>query len=250
VREIGLEYISDFLFLDKPFHFCPGCGHGIIVRILAEAIHELGIREKAIMVTGAGCGTLVDQYMNLDTFDALHGRAPSVATGLKLAQPEKVIFTYQGDGDVASIGIGEIIRAANRGISITAIMVNNGMYGMTGGQMGATTLLGQKTSTTPSGRKADLHGFPLRVPELFQNLEGTAFVARMTVSSPKGVIRVKKSIKKAFECQLKDLGFSYVEILSPCVTGIKKSPVDAMTWVKEEMESYYPVGIIKSHEEI
>jgi len=250
MKRIEMEYISESLFSDIPFHFCPGCGHGICTRILAETIDGLGIREEAILVTGMGCGTLIDQYMNVDTFDALHGRAPTVATGLKVAQPEKVIFTYQGDGDAASIGIGEIIRAANRGVSVTVVMINNSMYGMTGGQMGATTLLGQETSTSPFGRKANLHGFPLRVPELFQHLKGTAFVARAAVSSPKGVIQAKKSIRKAFQCQLKNLGFSYVEILSPCVTGLKKDPVDAMKWVREEMENYYPVGIMKSPEGI
>jgi len=238
-----------YTLFDRPFPFCPGCGHGIISRILAETISELKIREETICVLGIGCYTLIDQCLNLDIFDALHGRAPAVATGLKLAQPEKVIFTYQGDGDLASIGMGEVVHAASRGFSITTVMVNNSMYGMTGGQMGATTLLGQKTATSPSGRKIHSHGFPIRVPEMLQHMEGVAFLSRVSVSSPKNVVQAKKSLRKAFECQLENRGFSYVEVLSPCVTGLKMSPSDAMKWVQEEMEKYYPLGIMKTLKE-
>jgi len=250
VEELPEGYIPRSLFPDRPFHFCPGCGHGIITRIVAETIDELGIREESIGVIGIGCCTFIDQFLNLDVFDALHGRAPAVATGLKLAQPEKVIFTYQGDGDVASIGMGEIIHAASRGLSITTLMVNNAMYGMTGGQMGATTLLGQKTTTSPLGRKADLYGFPIRIPEILQHLEGTVFLARVSVDSPKRVIQAKKSLRKAFECQLENRGFSYVEFLSPCGTGLKKDPTEAMTWIREEMAKYYAIGDIKPPKEI
>jgi len=250
VKKRAGEHLPECLFLEQPFHFCPGCGYGIVTRILAETIDELGIREEAICVLGIGCCTFVDQFLNLDIFDALHGRAPAAATGLKLAQPEKVIFTYQGDGDLASIGIGEIIHAANRGLPITTLMVNNSMYGMTGGQMGATTLLEQKTTTSPVGRKVHLHGFPMRVAEMFQHLEGTAFLARVSVSSPKRVVQAKRSIRKAFECQLENRGFSYVEILSPCVPGLKKTPTEAMTWVREKMEKYYPIGVIKPPKEL
>lgn len=249
MKKVAREHLPECLFWEQPFHFCPGCGYGIITRILAETIDELGIREKAICVLGIGCCTFMDQFLNLDIFDALHGRAPAAATGLKLAMPEKVIFTLQGDGDLASIGMGEIIHAANRGLSITTIMVNNSMYGMTGGQMGATTLLEQKTTTSPIGRKVRLHGFPMRVAEIFQHLEGTAFLSRVSVSSPKKVAQVKKSLRKAFECQLENRGFSYVEILSPCVSGLKKTPTEAMTWIEEEMEKYYPIGVIKLPEE-
>ena len=245
MKEIAREYFPKCLFLDKPFSWCPGCGHGIITRILAEAIDELRIREETICVTGIGCCCFIDQFLNVDFFEALHGRAPAAATGLKIASPDKVIFTYQGDGDLASIGMGEIVHAANRGFAITVLMVNNSMYGMTGGQMGATTLLEQKTTTTPTGRKVHLHGFPMRVPEMLQHMDGVAFLARESVSSPDKVIRAKKSLRKAFECQLENRGFSYVEILSPCATGLKKSATEAMTWVREEMERYYPVGEIK-----
>lgn len=246
--EIAEEY-GHTLF-DHPFPFCPGCGHGIISRILAETINELKIREETICVLGIGCCTLIDQFLNLDIFDALHGRAPAVATGLKLVEPDKVVFTYQGDGDLASIGMAEVVHAATRGFSITTIMVNNSMYGMTGGQMGATTLPEQKTSTSPSGRKVHLHGFPIRIPEMLQHLDGVAFLSRVSVSTPKNVVRAKKSLKTAFQCQLENRGFSYVEILSPCVTGLKKSPSDAMKWVQEIMEKYYSLGIIKAPKEI
>lgn len=245
MKEIAREYFPKCLFWDKPFSWCPGCGHGIITRILAETIDELGIREEAICVTGIGCGCFIDQFLNVDFFEALHGRSPAAATGLKLALPDKVIFTYQGDGDCASIGMGEVIHAANRGFPITVLMVNNSMYGMTGGQMGATTLLGEKTTTSPAGRKAHLHGFPVRLPEMIQHIEGVAFLARESLASPAQIIRAKKSLRKALECQLENRGFSYVEFLSPCPTGLKKNPIDAMTWIREEMEEYYTVGVMK-----
>lgn len=240
--------IPQCLIFKKPFSWCPGCGYGIITRILAEAIDELGIRENTIAVTGIGCFMLIDQFLDVDFFEALHGRSPAAATGLKIVSPDKVVFTFQGDGDCASIGMAEVVHAANRGVPITVFMVNNSLYGMTGGQMGATTLLGEKTTTSPQGRKATLHGLPVRLPEMLQAAEGAVFLARVSVSSPPKVVQAKKSVIRAFECQMGKRGFSYVEFLSPCTTGLKKNAVDSMAWVREEMEEYFPVGVIKPKE--
>lgn len=236
------------LILEKPFSWCPGCGYGIITRILAESIDELGIREKTIAVIGIGCFMLIDSFLNVDFFKSLHGRSPAAATGLKLASPDKVVFTFQGDGDCASIGMSEVVHAANRGTPITVLMVNNSMYGMTGGQMGATTLIGEKTTTSPQGRKASIDGIPVRLPEMLQAAEGAAYLARVSISSPEKVMQAKKSIIKALECQIEKRGFSYVEFLSPCTTGLRKNPPEAMAWVREELEKYFPIGVIKSKE--
>jgi 2-oxoglutarate ferredoxin oxidoreductase subunit beta len=229
----------------KTFHYCPGCGHGIINRIVAEAVSEMGLRERAICVFGIGCCNFIDQYFKMDTMAALHGRAPEVATGMKRSLPKNLIFTYQGDGDLASIGIGGIIHAGSRGENITVIMVNNSMYGMTGGQMGATTLIGQKTTTTPLGRMKEKEGSPLKVAELLCQLEGVVFVERCVINSPKNVRRAKQAMKDAFTVQIEEKGLSFLEVLSQCPVGLGLDPVEAIHWLEDHMIPHYPIGRIK-----
>jgi len=226
-------------------HYCPGCGHGIIHRLIAEVIDELDVREKTVVVAPVGCAVLLYNYFNLDSYEAAHGRAPAIATGCKRVHPELIVFTYQGDGDLAAIGTAEIVHAAARGEKITTVFVNNAIYGMTAGQMAPTTLIGQKTTTTPDGRAADRAGYPIRICEMLATLEGTAYVARTSVSSPKNVIQTKRAIKKAFETQIKRLGFSLVEVLSQCPTNWHMAPVESIKWVDEKMTSYYPLGEFK-----
>lgn len=226
-------------------HYCPGCGHGIIHRLVAEVIDELGIREKTIFVAPVGCAVLLYNYLDLDAYEAAHGRAPAIATGCKRVHPDLVVFTYQGDGDLAAIGTAEIVHAAARGEKITTIFVNNAIYGMTAGQMAPTTLLGQKTTTTPQGRTAEKAGYPIRVCELLSTLQGPAYIARVSVSSPRNVIQAKKAIKKAFETQLKGLGFSLVEVLSQCPTNWHMTSAESVKWVDEKMAAYYPLGEFK-----
>jgi 2-oxoglutarate ferredoxin oxidoreductase subunit beta len=226
-------------------HYCPGCGHGIIHRLIAEVVDELGIRERTVVVAPVGCAVLLYDYFDLDSYEAAHGRAPAIATGCKRVHPELVVFTYQGDGDLAAIGTAETVHAATRGEKITTIFVNNAIYGMTAGQMAPTTLIGQKTTTTPDGRTAERAGYPIRVCEMLATLEGAAYVARVSVSSPKNVIQAKKSIKKAFETQIKGLGYSIVEVLSQCPTNWHMTPVESVKWVDEKMAAYYPLGEFK-----
>lgn len=230
-------------------HYCPGCGHGIVHRLIAETIDELGILEKTVGVAPVGCSVLLYNYINCDMYEAAHGRAPAIATGCKRVHPELVVFTYQGDGDLASIGTAEIIHAAARGEKITTIFINNAIYGMTGGQMAPTTLIGQKTTTSPFGRTSEEAGYPLRVSEILATLDGAAYIARVAVNDPKNVIRAKKAIKKAFETQMKGLGFSLVEVLSQCPTPWRMSPREAVKWVEEKMMPYYPLGEFKSPKE-
>ncbi|MDD5016007.1 MAG: thiamine pyrophosphate-dependent enzyme [Atribacterota bacterium] len=232
---------------DAVTFYCPGCGHGIIHRIVAEVIDELNIREITIGVAPVGCAVLAYNYLNIDMAEAPHGRTPAVATGIKRVQPDKIVFTYQGDGDLAAIGTGEIIHTASRGENITTIFVNNAVYGMTSGQMAPTTLLKQKTTTTPLGREAKTAGFPLRVPEMLKSLEGTVYLARETVISPKNIMTLKKYIRKAFDVQIKGLGFSLVEVLSPCPVNLRLDPIKAYKWVEENMVPYYPFGEIKNN---
>ena len=227
-------------------HYCPGCGHGIIHRLVAEVIDELNIREITVGVAPVGCAVLAYNYLNIDMSEAAHGRTPAVATGLKRIQPDKIVFTYQGDGDLAAIGTGEIIHTANRGENITTIFVNNGVYGMTGGQMAPTTLLEQKTTTTPDGRQSRNDGYPLRVPEMLISLEGVSYLARATLTSPGKVKICKKCIKKAFQTQMEKRGFSLVEILSPCPINLRLDAPEAMQWVDENMVPYFPLGEIKN----
>lgn len=233
---------------DMPFHYCPGCTHGVAHRLVAEVIEELGIRDTAIGIAPVGCSVFAMDYFDIDMFQAAHGRAPAVATGIKRVLPDRVVFTYQGDGDLAAIGTGEFVHAATRGEQVTVVFINNAIYGMTGGQMAPTTLMGQITKTTPFGRDRDVHGFPIRVCEMLAPLEGAAYLARVAVHTPKSIIQAKKFIKKAFEVQLKGLGFSLVEVLSTCPTNWGLSPLEAVKWLEDQMVPYYPLGEYKSPE--
>lgn len=232
--------------LDVTTHYCPGCGHGLIHKLLCQVIDELGIREKTIAIAPVGCAVLAYDYWDFDTTEAAHGRACAVATGLKRVQPDKIIFTYQGDGDLAAIGTAETIHAANRGENITVIFVNNGIYGMTGGQMAPTTLAGQKTTTTPSGRNpAGFEGHPLRLLEMLAVLPAVAYLERTAITSPKSVLNVKRAIKEAFQNQIENKGFSMVEVISPCPTYWAKSPVESLKWIEQEVIKTYPLGRLK-----
>lgn len=226
-------------------HYCPGCGHGIAARLVAEVIDELGARERTVGVAPVGCSVLLYNYLDVDMYEAAHGRAPAVATGCKRVHPELVVFTYQGDGDFASIGTAEAVHAAARGEKITTIFINNAIYGMTGGQMAPTTLIGQKTTTSPRGRTVEQAGFPVRMAELLATLEGAKYIARVSVNRPKNIIQAKKAIKKAFETQTKGLGYSMVEVLSQCPTVWHMTPDDAVRWVEEKMMPYFPLGEFK-----
>jgi len=225
--------------------YCPGCTHGVIHRLVAEVIEEFQLAEKTVLVIPVGCATLSVDYFELDTIQSAHGRAPAVATGVKRANPDLFVITYQGDGDLASIGTAEIVHAANRGEKISTIFVNNGIYGMTGGQMAPTSLIGWKTETSPYGRKADREGNPIRISEMLSQLNGPAYIARTAVNSPKNVMTTKKAIRKAFTAQMKGLGFSLVEILSTCPTNWGYTPVQALKRIEEETMKYYPLGEFK-----
>jgi 2-oxoglutarate ferredoxin oxidoreductase subunit beta len=216
---------------------------------VAEVIDELGIREKTVAVAPVGCAVLLYNYFDLDAYEAAHGRAPAIATGCKRVHPELVVFTYQGDGDLAAIGTAEIVHAAARGERITTIFVNNAIYGMTGGQMAPTTLIGQKTTTTTNGRMPEKAGYPIRVCEMLATLEGASYISRVSVSNSKNIIQAKKAIKKAFETQIKNLGFSLVEVLSQCPTNWHMTPVESTKWVDEKMASYFPLGEFKGPKE-
>lgn len=235
---------------ENTFHYCPGCAHGLIHRLVAEVIDELQLREKTVGVASVGCSVFAYNYFNIDILQAAHGRAPAVATGVKRALPGATVFTYQGDGDLAAIGTAEIVHAAARGENITVIFVNNTTYGMTGGQQAPTTLLGQVTTTTPYGRDSKANGYPLRVCELLSTLEGSAYITRTAVFDPAHVNKTRKAIKKAFEVQEKGLGFSLVEVLGNCPTNWHLSPQDSLQWLKENMLPYYPLGEFKVSEEV
>ena len=231
--------------VDVPFHFCPGCHHGIVHRLVAECIDRYELRDKTIGVASVGCSVFLYDYLDVDVVEAPHGRAAAVATGVKRARPDNFVFTYQGDGDLAAIGTAEIIHAANRGELITVVFVNNAVFGMTGGQMAPTTMAGQETTTTPSGRDTSTNGFPIKMAELLSVLPGTTFVARAAVNNPKNLMRAKKLLRKAFEVQTNNQGFGFVEFLSACPTNWKMSPEQANKWVAEEMIPYFPLGIFK-----
>ncbi len=229
----------------NPFHYCPGCGHSLIHRLVAEVIDELDIRERVVGVPPAGCAVLAYNYFDVDMAEAPHGRAAAVATGIKRMLPDRVVFTYQGDGDIAAIGTAETIHAANRGERITSIFVNNAVYGMTGGQMAPTTIPGQVTTTSPGGRLALRDGNPLDLSQMLAVAEGSCYIERTAVTSPPGILKTKRAIKKAFTTQLEDKGFSLVEILSPCPTNWKMTPLQAARWVDETMSKIFPVKVIK-----
>lgn len=227
------------------FHYCPGCGHSIIHRLVAEVIEELDIGGKAIGVPPAGCAVLAYNYFDVDMGEAAHGRGAAVATGIKRTLPDRIVFTYQGDGDIAAIGTAETIHAANRGEKVTVIFVNNGVYGMTGGQMAPTTLPGQNSTTTPGGRDLARDGAPLDLSQMLAIAKGSVYIERTAVNSPKNIIRTKRALTKAFRTQMEGLGFSLVEILSPCPTNWKMSPVDAAKWVEETVMETFPLKVIK-----
>lgn len=235
---------------EKPYHYCPGCTHGIIHRLVGEVLEELGVLGKAIGVAPVGCSVLAYDYFNCDMHEAAHGRAPAVATGVKRVLPDHVVFTYQGDGDLASIGTAEAIHAAHRGEKITTIFVNNAIYGMTGGQMAPTTLIGQKSTTSPYGREASHAGMPLKISEMMATIDGAVFVERVSVDTPANVRKTKKVIKKAFEVQLEGKGFGLVEVLSTCPTNWGMTPTESLKWLQDNMMPYYPLGNFRTPEEV
>jgi 2-oxoglutarate/2-oxoacid ferredoxin oxidoreductase subunit beta len=230
---------------NEPFRYCPGCGHSLVHRLIAECIDNLNIREKVIGIAPVGCAVFAYDYFNFDMIEVAHGRPPAAATGIKRALPDRIVFSYQGDGDLAAIGTAEIIHAANRGENISVFFINNATYGMTGGQMAPTTLLGQRTSTTRSGRQAKIEGYPLHVSELLSTIDGASFIARTSVTSYKNLMTTKKAIEKSFRYQMEGNGFSLVEILSPCPVDWKLSPRDSFRWIETEMISVYPLGTFK-----
>ena len=234
--------------VDIPEHYCPGCGHGIVHRLVAEVIDELGIEGKTIGVAPVGCAVFAYDYFECDMQEAAHGRAPAVATGIKRVHPDKVVFTYQGDGDLAAIGTAETVHAAARGENITVIFINNAIYGMTGGQMAPTSVLGQITQTTPYGRTVENQGYPIKVCEMLSTLDGVALAQRTTINSVKAIRETKAAIKKAFENQINKKGFSIVEVVSTCPTNWGKTPVEAMKWLEENMLPVYPLGVYKETE--
>lgn len=234
---------------DTHFHYCPGCGHSILHRLIAEVIDELDIREQIIGVPPAGCAVLAYNYFDIDMCESAHGRGCALATGLKRSLPDKVVFTYQGDGDMAAIGTAETLHAANRGEKFTTIFVNNAVYGMTGGQMAPTTMLGQKTTTSPFGRRSEVEGHPLKITELIAQLDGAAFVARCSLATPAKVRATKKAIRHAFELQMEGRGYTLVEVLSPCPTNWKVSPLEAFRSLEDTMEKVYPLGTLKDVED-
>jgi 2-oxoglutarate ferredoxin oxidoreductase subunit beta len=234
------------MLTDAVFHYCPGCTHGVIHRLVGEVIEEMGLQEKAVGVAPVGCAVFAYRYFNCDMYEAAHGRAPAVATGVKrVRKGDACVFTYQGDGDLASIGTAEIVHAAHRGEKITTIFVNNAIYGMTGGQMAPTTLVGQKTTTSPYGRDKDWCGAPIRVSEMLSTIDGSAFIERVALNNTANIVKAKKAIRKAFECQMAGRGFSMVEVLSTCPTNWGMNPIEAMKWLEENMIPYYPLGNFK-----
>jgi 2-oxoglutarate ferredoxin oxidoreductase subunit beta len=242
-----MQVVFDYpdTFTDAVSHYCPGCTHGVIHRLIAEVIDELGIREKTVGVAPVGCSVFIYNYFETDFAEAAHGRAPAMATGIKRYLPDRVVFTYQGDGDLAAIGTSEIMHVAARGENITTIFVNNAIYGMTGGQMAPTTLPGMATTSTAFGRDVEIHGFPVRVCEVLSQMSGASYVVRRSVHDPGNINKTKKAIKTAFQVQLNQAGFSLVEILSSCPTNWGVTPEKALTFVKEQMMPHFPLGDFK-----
>ena len=234
------------LMNDNPMHYCPGCSHGVVHKLVAEVIEEMGLEDKAIGISPVGCAVFIYNYIDIDWQEAAHGRAPALATAIKRLWPDRLVFTYQGDGDLACIGTAETIHACNRGENITIIFINNAIYGMTGGQMAPTTLLGQKTATTPYGRRADLNGYPLVISPLLAQLAGTCYVTRQAVHTPASVRKTKAAIRKAFENTLAKKGTSVVEVVSTCNSGWKLTPEDSNKWMAEHMFEQYPLGDLKN----
>ena len=249
ISEENLVYKKTKVLTDNVMHYCPGCGHSTTHRIIAEIIEEMDIQDKTIGVAPVGCSVFMYNYIDVDTQEAAHGRAPAVGTAIKRLWPDRYVFTYQGDGELAAIGTAETIHACNRGENITMIFINNGIYGMTGGQMAPTSLLGMKTSTTPFGREQSLMGNPILITELVAQLPGTYFVSRQAVHTPAHVRKAKKAIRKAFEYQKEGKGTSFVEIVSNCNSGWKMTPVQSIRWLDENMLPFYPLGDIKTPEQ-
>lgn len=238
-------YVRPKSLTESPTHYCPGCTHGVAHRLIAEVLDEMDLRDKTIGVAPVGCSVFAYNYFDLDFVEAAHGRAPAMATGIKRVLPDRTVFTYQGDGDLASIGLAEITHAAARGEDITVIFINNAIYGMTGGQMAPTTLPGQRTSSSPTGRDVEQAGFPIRIAEILSTLDGAGYVVRRSLHDPKNIRMAKKAIRMAFETQRRGLGFSLVELLSTCPTNWGLSPVDALRWVEEHMVPVYPLQDFK-----
>ena len=236
------------ILTDAVLHYCPGCGHGIVHRLVAEVVDELGIQDRTIAIVPVGCAVFGYKYFNLDSIEAAHGRAPAAATGVKRTNPNNVVFTYQGDGDLASIGTAEIVHAAHRGEKITTIFINNAIYGMTGGQMAPTTLIGQRATTCQEGRTKEQAGMPIRMAELLSTLDGCVYAERVCVTDIANINKAKRAIKKAFEKQMNREGFTFVEVLSTCPTNWGMTPLKAIQWLKENMIPYYPLGVIKETE--
>lgn len=230
---------------DAVFHYCPGCTHGIVHRLVAETMEELGILGKTVGIAPVGCAVMAYDYFNCDMIEAPHGRAPAVATGAKRANPDNIVFTYQGDGDLAAIGTAETVHSATRGENITVIFVNNAIYGMTGGQMAPTSLPGQVTQTTPYGRDVSTAGYPVRICEMLSTLDGVAYAERVSVDCVPNIRKAKAAIKKAFENQVNKKGFSIVEVLSSCPTNWGLTPIEALDWLRDNMIPYYPLGVYK-----
>ncbi|MFP4047429.1 MAG: thiamine pyrophosphate-dependent enzyme [Bacteroidota bacterium] len=249
IKEENKVFERTPLLTDNVFHYCPGCGHGVVHRLIMEIVEELDIQEKTIGIAPVGCSVLAYNYMDIDMHEAAHGRAPAVATGIKRTMPDKYVFTYQGDGDLAAIGTAETIHSCNRGENITIIFINNGIYGMTGGQMAPTTLENMKSSTSPYGRNKKLMGNPIKMTELVAELAGTCYVTRQAVHKPANVRKTKKAIKKAFEYQKQEKGTSFIEVVSNCNSGWKMTPNDANKWMEENMFPFYELGDIKVPEE-
>ncbi|MDE6323577.1 MAG: 2-oxoglutarate oxidoreductase [Paramuribaculum sp.] len=245
-RSENKVYSRPELLNDSPMHYCPGCSHGVVHKLVAEVIKEMDQENNSIGVAPVGCAVFAYKYIDIDWIEAAHGRAPAVATGAKRLNPNRLVFTYQGDGDLAAIGTAETIHAANRGENIAIIFINNAIYGMTGGQMAPTTLEGQKTATTPYGRRIDLNGYPLKISDLLARLEGTCYVTRQTVHNPASVRKAKAAIRKAFENSLNRKGTSVVEVVSTCSSGWKMTPEKANEWMVENMLPFYPLGDLKN----
>ena len=248
IKRENLVYGKPRLITDDVMHYCPGCSHGTVHKLVAEVIDEMGLEKSTIAVSPVGCSVFAYKYVDVDWVEAAHGRACAVATAIKRLNPDRLVFTYQGDGDLAAIGTGETIHAAARGENIATIFINNAIYGMTGGQMSPTTLLGMKTATTPYGRDASLNGFPYKIAEMLVHLDGATYITRQSVHTPANVRKCKKAIRKAFENSLAGNGYSMVEVVSTCSSGWKMSPVEANKWLEENMLPYYPLGDIKVSE--
>lgn len=238
-------YAKPKLMTNATMHYCPGCSHGVVHKLVAEVIEEMGMEHDAIGVSPVGCGVLAYNYVDIDWIQAAHGRAAAVASAVKKLRPNKLVFTYQGDGDLSAIGTGESIHACNRGDNITLLYINNAIYGMTGGQMAPTTLLGMKTATSPAGREATLNGYPYKIANMVAHLDGVSYVTRVSVHTPAEVRRAKKAIRKAFENTMEGKGLSFVEVVATCSSGWKLSPVEANQWMGDKMFEAYPLGDIK-----